>query len=789
MKKLITLCLVLWATMATWASGTIDINGTTYPVDTLACYQVGPGTMFTRFNIKMGSIEHHLYLLTADLTNPYLKAEEYQAGDKMGQTEGMVSAHHKIDSVGHHPIGSVNCNFWCVPGNISGPESGYAGLLGQPFSGTAKDGVLIGNPSNWNAQGDRGYLMIDDMNRAIIRNMKFNGRVSKGSDTGRAIRDCNRQRNNPNADEIALFNRYIGTTRAIADTVLELIFEPVQGQEWTINDTMQCVVLSRNNVGGTPLTGKQGALQGRGSRGKWMKNNLQVGDTFQIKLGMYSVSETSDDNYSGDSIAPRVMQMVTGNCLVMANGNLTSRNTNEGYNNQNYPRTMLATNNEGTKLWMLVSEKPGNYTAEMCAMLRHDGATWAAGMDGGGSAQMNLFGKILNPTTEGSPRAVANSFFLVSTAPDDNDVARLDFVDNLPTTMSSYAAYTPALRSYNQYGWLLSNDFQDYTLSCEPASLGTISADGKTFIASATGGTGRLIASYNGISASKEITVEPGTLSLRIDTLLIDTREYTIEVFSTVGSNQLVVDPSFFTWTVDDPNVCSVSEAGVIKGLSCGTTDIHGSLDGNSISMHINVEIASEPAVVFSNFANADSVWTLKNTYGDIAWQKANGKTSLTFTVNSARSPQLRIVGDLPLYSIPDSAHLVLTGNVGIKSLGFLAMANNGTKQVNCASTPTQTPGQPATYSFSAEAMGLDSNDLAIYPIHLQTLVITLQNVTVNTPYSIDFDSLILYYHNYVVSAVEDIPVDNQTRKLIINGHLFIDKDGKRYDALGNIVK
>ena len=139
----LSLAALLFAASLCAQSGTIDLNGKICPVDTLACYQVGPGTTYTRFNVTIGSSLHKMYLLTVDMTNPYVKIEEGQGQEHMGSVELMTSTHHRIDSVGHRPIGSVNCNFWCVSSQNTGD---WEGLVNQPFAGTAKDGMLIGDP-------------------------------------------------------------------------------------------------------------------------------------------------------------------------------------------------------------------------------------------------------------------------------------------------------------------------------------------------------------------------------------------------------------------------------------------------------------------------------------------------------------------------------------------------------------------------------------------------------------------------------------------------------------------
>jgi len=786
-KRLIIslLAIVAWTSIS--AQSTIKINGVDYPVDTLEQYQVGPGTVYTRFNIQMGSTMHHLYLLTVDLTNPYIKIEECPGGDRMGVTELMTRSHQRLDSAQHHPIGSVNCNFWCVASQNTG---GNEGLVNQPFGGTAKDGYLVGDPDDWNSgHGDRGFFMIDDLGHALIRNMKFSGRVAKGN-SSRAIRECNRTRVNPNADEIIIFNRFAGpTSRLIPDSAIEIVFEPVAGQEWVINDSMECVVTGINHTGATPLSGKTGVLQGRGARGTWLTNNFAVGDHFKIKLGIYSAPETYSRNqgelYSADSIAPRIMQMVTGNCLVMCNGVLTSRNSNEGYNNQNYPRTMLATNNEGTKVWMLVSERPGNYTTEMCQILRYDGATWAAGMDGGGSAQMNLFGSILNPTTEATPRAVSNSLFVIQTAPDDTQASRIDFVDNLPGTMSSYASYTPVMRAYNQYGVLLSNDFTDYTLTCEPASLGTISADGRTFIAGTTAGSGTLTAHFGEATATRQLTIEAGELSLRLDSVVIDTRDYAIEAYSSVEGNQLSVAPSFFTWSVGDPAVCEVSADGVLRGLTNGQTTIQGLLGESNIEMKVSVEIPDAPAL-FTAFPDTNA-W--QPTSNNTAWGIVNQLPALCFTVSTARSPQIKMEGLTSVFGLPDSLQILADANVDFKQLSISAEAGifSGSKSV-IITTPTTYNGYTA-YTLTPEKLGASADDIASYPIRLKGLNFTLKNVKTATDYHIAFPGIVLYYDRYVVTLLPEVRQEGGCTKMIFGNQVIIEKDGRVYNVSGQRIR
>src|SRR5690606_34422816 len=139
---------------------------------------------------------------------------------------------------------------------------------------------------------------------------------------------------------------------------------------------------------------------------------------------------------------------ITGNALVMKNGILTDRNTNEAYNSQLYPRTGIGTSTDGKTLYLIVIDKKGTSiganTATMCGILKAFGATDVTTMDGGGSAQMMLEGTIVNNPADGKERPVANGWFVYHNAPEDNKITQLAFED-LRTEMPALASYKPII--------------------------------------------------------------------------------------------------------------------------------------------------------------------------------------------------------------------------------------------------------------------------------------------------------------------------------------------------------
>ena len=135
MKNLIIILAVMFSLPLAAQHGTINIQTNLdstvilqYAIDTLESYQVGPGIIYTRFDITNTTSTRHCYVYEVDLTNPYNTIEESHS-TTMGNTERMADAHVRLDAPGHRSIGSVNCNFWIVS---SQDEGKYNNLTGVP---------------------------------------------------------------------------------------------------------------------------------------------------------------------------------------------------------------------------------------------------------------------------------------------------------------------------------------------------------------------------------------------------------------------------------------------------------------------------------------------------------------------------------------------------------------------------------------------------------------------------------------------------------------------------------
>ena len=208
MKRFLLLSTLMLSLFTFAQHGTINIQTNLdstailqYGIDTLESYQVGPGIIYTRFDITDATQTRHCYIYEVDLTNPYNTVEESHS-TTIGNTERMADAHIRLDSAGHRSIGSVNCNFWIVS---TQDEGKYNNLTGVACTGQVRNGKIGANITNWNIghgnpdpvferKQDIGYLMIDDQKRAHIDQFSWDAHIAiKGQSM--PIHETNRNRN------------------------------------------------------------------------------------------------------------------------------------------------------------------------------------------------------------------------------------------------------------------------------------------------------------------------------------------------------------------------------------------------------------------------------------------------------------------------------------------------------------------------------------------------------------------------------------------------------------------
>lgn len=754
-RRLVLFLLIMIKSISVLASS-INILGVEKQIDTLECRMVGPGINYTKFVLP----EYPLtaYMLTIDLKNSYNSVETFQAENELKKTEGMTKAYHRLSRDSHKAIAGVNGNFWIVSGQGQPNE-----LLGIPHSGSIMNGEIITDPNNWNRGRedtepglDIGFAMLDTNKKALIDDINFEGKVTIPNVGDYLLSEINRVRN-PN--ELVMFNGFLGNqpTRT-DDNGVEVFIKPTT-EKWGVNKNVECVVTRIiADKGGNFLEAGESVLSGNGT-GRAFLEKLSVGDRVFVTMAIKTL---------GNNEFPAVREMITGNALVMKNGVLTNRNYNETYNSMLYPRTGIGVSQDGNNLFMIVIDKQGASqgasTETMCGILKACGAVDITSMDGGGSAQMMLDGAIVNKPADGRERAVANGWLLFHNAPQDDVIARIEFEDH-NIQIPIFASYKPNILGYNQYGVLIDKNVSEFNLTCSD-DIGYI-RENQTLVASHSAGSGFITAEVNGVRVTKSLNIVKSNISIKLDSVLIDNREgYTIEVFSTAKDKDMIVEPHYLDWSIEDPSICSIQN-GVLKAIKNGRSLIMGSLGDFCDTLIVNVEIPHTEILLADKFNPED--WTLTATSGLNAVMNTENRPNMwehgaavNYVYKVVRLPKIELTKKITFYGLPDSLKLIF--NAGETSLNRVILSlksNNATQSVSKEFTSI------VKKTDTEISIGLkdwfDTTDISTYPLQFEyiSFYIDPSSMSAGKSYTLGLKDIQLVYNDVVLSSVSIVKENN----------------------------
>jgi hypothetical protein len=467
---------------------------------------------------------------------------------------------------------------------------------------------------------------------------------------------------------------------------------------------------------------------------------------------------------------PAVEQAIGGNALVMRAGELTAHNNNETYNSQVYSRTGYGCSEDGRTLYIMVIDKStdavygtsaGCSTSIMCQLARYLGCYNMANFDAGGSAEMMVNNAIVNKTTEGSPRAVANGWMVYSIAPeDDHTPARLEFYD-YSLEQPIYASASPAVIAYDKYGAVISYDYQDVTFSCDEA-IG--SCEGNVFTAGSQAATGMLTATCGDVSVTKQMNVVGASVNLRSQSILIDhVREYPLEVQAKNAGKTYTYDPANLSWVVDDESVATIDANGVLRGVAEGSTQISGTIGEFTDQATVTVQIPTAAVMPLGEM----SEWSVKGSSGITAGEiAADGATS--FEYGTPRSPHLEYSLAKAFYALPNDVSVKFNSPIPVGTISLTMKAANGTTDTQIKLSPDAgyEAGKDYTLSFNL-ASALDINDIAIYPLAFKRIRFTMNGSSdYKGTHTFTFGGVSGHYSDFV--AVKSIDAQQSTSRVAL---------------------
>ena len=709
-----------------------SIQGTEYTVDTLFHNQIGPGTTQTSLWFRNATTLDALrvFYTTMDMTNPYLSLRGVCATDKLAGNEKISGMAERKSKPGARYMVGVNGDFFYTRGTTSRGVS----TVGTPYGSTIVDGVIYRARNN--AREYKNFVVATD-GSLYADPFFFSGSIVAADGSQATVGGINTYSGEvpaSNVDKVTIYNDlYYGHTWHWNGW--EVLAVVADGEKFETAKPFKMRIVSAP-TGDGDMTIPEGhyVLHGQGAASSFIQN-LKEGDEVTVTLSWTA---------KGKSVEP--YQIVTGNPKILEDGVTLQSEADRGDANTRQPRAAIGYSDGGKKAYFMVVDgrspiSSGVRTTWLADIMRYAGATDAMNVDGGGSSVLytSTLG-VRNKPSDGNERADGNAFYAVSSAPDDDAVASIRFVDFALHT-PKYGVYTPKFYGYNQYGMLVNTDVKGVTISC-PESLGHVIGD-TTFYADGTAREGALTATYQGATVSMPIQILDGVDNIKIanDSIITNGyKEYTVDVQTTIGENVMNISPLALTWKSLDESIVSIGEhTGVLKGLRNGKTQVVGVLGEICDTMQVSVEIPE--ARVMPIDPNLDiTTWKLSQTGGkDVVATAVGNGFDYTYTGVSARSPKIVLTKTFRLWSLPDMIRVrVNPGEAPVKNFVFGLRANGGS-MIYHTITPAAITANKEMVVDLPTADWCTATDMANYPISLISIQLNMNASKAGQVYDMHF--------------------------------------------------
>ncbi|HPD58721.1 MAG TPA: phosphodiester glycosidase family protein [Paludibacteraceae bacterium] len=710
---------------------TIDIDGKIYSIDTLANYQVGPGTTYTGLRLKSNT-RLDVYFLKTAIHHPYVTIKTTLARDSIYGTETPSAMATRKSKEGSVYFAGTNGDFFTTSGSY----------LGMPIGGCMADAELATMPVA------RKIFAFDENKSSYVGQMSYSGNL-KFHQSNFTIHHVNHLRA---TNELVLYNRNNGKYTRTNAYGTEVLVELIEGEHWKTNSPVKAKVTKiEKNKGNMPIPAGQAVLSGHGTS-QTILDNLSLNDTVEISIGLKLNNEIT---------APFTEMIGGDNRKEMLKDGVIE--TSEVWN-ELHPRTAIGySQNKDTVIFCVVDGRgvsAGVTTKQLAILMKSAGAFSAINLDGGGSSCMYVksFG-IMNSPSDGNERAVANGIFAVACAPTDNVIAEIKSYTPI-IQLPRYGVIMPKFLGYNQYGVLINTDLKGVTLSCTP-DVGQILDDGR-FVATGSQG-GIVTAHYNNIETKLTIKlINSAEIAFRLDSVLVDQRSnYPIQVQTTIGINTMDVLPAALSWTIRDPEICSINENGQLTGLKNGSTMVIGSLGDFKDSLKVTVQIPTSGRMIGDNF-NIEN-WTLNastplNAVLNTQNLPANWThgAAVNYVYTSTRAPFIKLLRNAPMYGLPDTLKLVVNvGDINISKALLSLRANNASSFVSKEFTVI--PKNTDTELSVAMSELFDATDIAIYPVWFDNINFYLGTQTAGQAYTLALKEIVLCYKGIEISGLPSV--------------------------------
>jgi hypothetical protein len=770
MKKLLLKSVALaalCAPVAMQAQNSINLRGTTYSVDTLYHAKVGPGTTQTHLELMNSyGTTLQVFYLTVDKTTPGVSMRAVCATDKVAGNERPSTMAKRKSGNGVLYFAGTNGDFYSTSGTATNGSS----KVGSPTTGCTVDRETY-KTSNGNYQ-----FSVDTAGVARVSRLYYYTGTAKLGDKSTLFKGINVA--SPNNGITIYTPKYWGSTNQTdkAGNCAEVTAKLVEGDKMYAGCKFRLEVTSTSNdTGDTTIPSDGYVIHGRGTSTSGDVNtgslafvqSLQVGDIIEFE-NIVLLQQGSTER-----IVPA--QIVSGNPKNVGGGETLDTESERGDASDLHPRTGIGVSQSGDSIIMMVVDgrstiSAGVRTSQLADIMRYAGAYEAVNLDGGGSSCLytSALG-VRNNGSDGSERAVGNGIFATITAPEDNEITEIQFVDWVKE-LPQYGYYTPKFYGYNKYGVMVDSNLKGVTLSCGE-NLGVIVNDGTTLYANG-GGCHTLEATYNGVKTNLVVTVDDKTEPIfRHSKVLLDTyHDYKVDIYGTVRGNDISIENREFTWSVEDETIATVDENGVVKGLKNGTTVVKGTLGDKTREIAVTVEIP--PKRYKGIDENLDpSTWTLESSNIEnftVAPLGVEGM-EINYTTKSTRKVEASMSKDITTWSRPDSLCIDINpGNAQIKNISLYLLKEGETEPWECVLEPTLKANELNRIEMRMDTF-VNVNDMGAYPIKLTKIRIVPKGSTGTANLQIPRFSWVYNAVPADASGVESVVAENNTLVLTPN--------------------
>ena len=718
MKKLLLFSLATALAATGIAKSTYVIDGTTYDVDTLQHFKAGPGTYYSAIKFTGPQYTFRTFYLEADNTLANFEIRSELGRDSIIGTEDISAHAARKTTAEENYFAAVNGDFFLTSGEI-----------GTPCNGSMHNGIVGTQPTG------SPHIVFADAASPYISTISYSNTFAiKGEPTSLSGINCA-----VGANSLVLFSPTVGKFTHTPAGTTEVQLALADGYDWCVNSPMKFTVVGEPSTTGNRFVDGKAVLSGTGTMAATVAG-LAIGDEVELTINDLL-------NHYGN-IAPNIRQMVGGNLIFLANGEVVPQ-----ADLSRHPRTMIGYNKDRTKTVLAVVDgrsaiSSGAICYEEAALMQYVGCDWGINIDGGGSSSVHLpqFGA-MNQPSDGKERAVGNGIYCVIKAPQDDEIAEIRFKD-WSMHFPKYGIYTPTFYGYNKYGIMVSKNVEGVTLSCD-SKIGQIINDGTTFYGSGEG-CAPLTATYNGITTTIPVDITPAEeVQYRLPAILIDNvREYPVEVQANINEEYMPLSPIALVWASADPEVAAISADGVLTGVKDGTTTINGKVGTFDSNLNVTVEIPTGATMPIVRETPAEG-WTVTQTGGTgIALATEGDGFKLTYTGNgSSRGANIDMKRKVQIWSLPSKLRVRINpGEATIKEVKLQAsnaMGEMVTTWSNGANTLPKNEESIIDFNLSDWC---DPSDIGIYPINFIGMRMEMGASTKGTEFTVSIPGLEAVY-------------------------------------------